>query len=189
MATAPKRPDDELPRGMNVAAFLAWVQNRRGRYELHDGTVVAMAPERLGHIDVKSNAHIALRGAIKSAGVDCHAVADGIAIYVSESKWYQPDALVYCGCRADPGTTRIDNPVIVVEVISPSTADIDNQDKLVGYVSLTSVHHYLVVNPNGPPLVHHRRQSADTFLSRIVGGGILKLDPPGLEIDVASLFV
>ncbi len=188
MATAPKRPDDELPRGIDVEAFLAWAEQRRGRYELHGGAVIAMAPERLGHVEIKSNVHLALRNAIRSRSLECHAVSDGIAVQVSEAKWYQSDALVYCGPRGDRSARKIDNPVIVVEVASPSTADLDNQDKLVGYMSLPSVHHYLIINPNGPPLVHHQRQSPDTFLSRIVGGGTLRLDPPGLELDIGSLF-
>lgn len=188
MATAPKRPDDELPRGMDVEAFLAWAEQRRGRYELHDGYVIALAPERLGHVEVKSNVFVALRNAIKLAGLDCRAVADGIAVHVSETKWYQPDALVYCGGRAERGTRQIGNPMIVVEVTSPSTADLDGQIKLVGYMTLPSVHHYLIVHSDGPPLVHYQRQSADEFLARIVGGGVLRLDPPGIEIDVTELF-
>ncbi len=189
MATAPKRPDDELPRGLNVEAFLAWAQTRRGRYELHDGAVVAMAPERIGHINVKFAVHRVLYAAVRSAGVQCHVVADGVAVHVSDSKWYQPDALVYCGPPAPDEDFKIENPVIIVEVLSPSTAHIDEGAKLIGYFSLPSVHHYLIVNPAGPPFVHHQRQSDDTILSRIVGGGVVKLDPPSIEVDVAELFL
>lgn len=188
MTTAHNFTDGGLPRGLTVNEFLAWHNKQAGRYELHNGDVVAMAPERLGHVEVKSNVHQALRNAIKRAGLPCFAVADGIAVHVSETKWYQPDALVYCGERADRGVTKIENPMIVVEVASPSTAGIDTQDKLLGYLALPSVHHYLIIEPDGLPLLHHQRQSADTFLTRIVAGGSLRLDPPGIEIDVTELF-
>jgi Uma2 family endonuclease len=188
MATAHNLTDDGLPKGLTVNEFLVWHKDRPGRYELHNGNVVAMSPERLGHVEIKSNVHQALRNAIKIAGLPCFAVADGIAVHVSETKWYQPDALVYCGERADRSVTKIDNPMIVVEVASPSTASIDTQDKLLGYLALPSGHHYLIIDPDGLPLLHHHRQSTDTFLTRIVGGGTLKLDPPGIEIDVTELF-
>lgn len=188
MATAPKRPDDELPRGIDVEAFLAWVKDRPGRFELHSGVVVAMAPERLDHVDVKTNMQLALREGIKKASLDCRAVGDGVAVHVSDTKWYQPDALVYCGPKASGDATWIENPSITVEVLSPSTTHIDEGAKLIGYFSVPSVHHYLIVDPAGPPLVHHQRQSDGSILARIIGGGVLKLDPPGIEIDVASLF-
>ncbi len=43
------------------------------------------------------------------------------------------DALVVCGLRVSPNAIEIDNPVIVVEVLSPSTAAIDHGRKLSGY--------------------------------------------------------
>jgi len=53
----------------------------------------------------------------------------------------------------------VSNPVILVEVASPSTRDFDDTVKLTGYFSLPSVHHYLIVDPEGPPVIHHRRQA------------------------------
>lgn len=187
MATAPKRPDDELPRGMDVEAFLAWVKGRPGRFELHGGEVVAMAPERLEHVEVKTHVQVALRDGVKKANLDCRGVGDGIAVHVSDLKWYQPDALVYCGPRAPRDATRIDNASIVVEVSSPSTSNIDEQQKLVGYFSVPSVQHYLIIYPD-KPILHHQRQLDGSILTKIMSAGTLRLDPPGIEIDVATLF-
>ena len=188
MATAPKRPDDDLPRGMNVESFLKWMDPRRGRFELHDGAVVAMAPERVGHIATKGRVYRVLDQAVRAGDLPCHVMPDGVAVHVSDRKWYQPDALVYCGPLASDQAMKIDNPIIIVEVISPSTGHIDEGAKLIGYFSLPSVQHYLIVNPEGLPLVHHQRQSNDTTPTRIVAGGSLRLDPPGIEIDVTELF-
>ncbi len=78
--------------------------------------------------------------------------------------------------------------VIVVEVLSPSTRRIDASAKLTGYFRLPSVHHYLIVDPGKPPVIHHQRQGDGTILTRLVGEGAIRLDPPGLSIDVAPLF-
>jgi Uma2 family endonuclease len=62
----------------------------------------------------------------------------------------------------------VPNPVVVVEVASPSTRKIDASLKLKGYFSLPSVHHFLIVDPEGPPVIHHRRQADGTILMSLV---------------------
>lgn len=188
MATTVRKSADDLPSGLTVAEFLEWVDGRAGAYELHDGAVVAMAPERVGHASVKGKVFRALGDAIDRAKLPCSGLPDGVGVKVSERKWYQPDALVYCGPPAPPDDIFIAAPVIVVEVGSPSTMHIDEFDKLIGYFSLPSVQHYLIISPLGPPVVHHQRQSDDTILTRIVSSGTIRLDPPGLELDVERCF-
>jgi Uma2 family endonuclease len=60
----------------------------------------------------------------------------------------EPDALVVCPTPTDINTMEIPNPVIVVEVLSPSTAANDHGVKLDGYFSLGSVNHYLILDPD-----------------------------------------
>lgn len=188
MVAAARRTDGDLPANLSVDEFLVWVADRPGRFELHDGVVVAMAPEQIGHASVKGKVYRALGDAIERAKLACSVLPDGVGVKVSDRKWYQPDALVYCGPLAPPDDVFVANPIIVVEVGSPSTAHIDELDKLIGYFSLPSVQHYLLLNPQGPPLVHHRRQPDGSILTRIISGGSIRLDPPGLELDVERCF-
>lgn len=187
MATAPKRYDSGLPKGLDVDAFLAWAKNRPGRFELHDGDVVAMSPERVWHATMKFAVQRALFAAVAAAGVPCHVLPDGVAVHVSDSKWYEPDAMVYCGAAADPEDLNIVDPMIVVEVASPSTVRLDETAKLIGYFSCASVQHYIIVYPDGAPIVHHKRQADGTILTRLVGGGAIRFDPPGIDFDVSQL--
>ena len=60
--------------------------------------------------------------------------------------------------------------------------------KLKGYFSLPSVHHYLIVDPEGPPVIHHGRQADGPTLTSLVQGGMLSLSPPGIGLDVAEMF-
>jgi hypothetical protein len=50
------------------------------------------------------------------------------------------------------------------------------------------VHHYLIVDPEGPPVIHHSRRIDGTPLRSVVHEGTLALSPPGIELDVAELF-
>ena len=173
---------------MTVDEFLVWAEGQPGRYELFSGTVYAMAPERAGHADVKFAVQTELARAIKAGKVACHMLPDGMTVRVDKDKAHEPDALVYCGAKVSRNVTEIPNPTIVVEVLSPSTRYIDASAKLIGYFRLPSVHHYLIVDPDGPPVLHHARQADGNILTRIVPSGRVTLDPPGIEIDVAAFF-
>src|SRR5262249_38512491 len=98
------------------------------------------------------------------------------------------DALVYCGPKVPRDALEVPNPVILVEVASPSTRKFHDTVKLDGYFSLASVHHYLIVDPEGPPIIHHRRQTDGTILTTLVHEDTLTLSPPGIEVAVAELF-
>lgn len=80
------------------------------------------------------------------------------------------------------------DPVIVVEVQSPSTGTRDSTTKLVDYFRMPSVRHYLIVHPVRRVVVHHARGDVEAGIAtRIVGSGVLRLEPPGLDVDVAAL--
>lgn len=183
---------------MTADEFLAWAEQQEGKYELHNGYVVpknrdpetwAMAPERVRHVRAKARAWRALDKAISEAGANCEAFADGITVRTNDDIVYEPDALVRCGEPLDGDTVEINDPVIVVEVLSPSTSGTDYGPKLRDYFSLPSVQHYLVIDPEGHRLVHYTRQDGvDTYLTRILATGPLTLDPPGIGIQVENIF-
>ena len=173
---------------MTVDEFLAWAEENPGRYELSEGEVYAMSPERLGHAKTKFAIQSALLAAIRKAGVPCHMVPDGATVRVDERTAYEPDALVYCGPEKPDEAIEVPNPVVVVEVLSPGTRHIDNAAKLTGYFALTSVFHYLIVDIEKRLIIHHARDSGDVLATRIVRDGVIALEPPGIEIDSESCF-
>ena len=83
---------------------------------------------------------------------------------------------------------EIPNPVVVFEVLSPGNAATDLRDKLQGYFRVPSIQHYLIVDPDKHLVIHHARGEADLVTTRIVSDGILRLDPPGIELAVGDLF-
>jgi hypothetical protein len=50
------------------------------------------------------------------------------------------------------------------------------------------VHHDLIIDPDGPPPLLHRRQADGTILTTIVHDGVLTLAPPGIELAVGEIF-
>ena len=173
---------------LTVDEFLSSAGRRDGRWELQDGVLVAMAPERAAHLETKAEALIALRSAIERAKAPCRAIPDGATVRISARTAFEPNALVYCGPRLPPDALEIAEPVIVVEVLSEGTAARDHGVKLAGYFSLPSVAHYLILDPESRVAIHHRRGQGEVIETRIFKDGVLTLDPPGLQIPVEDLF-
>ncbi|HUD88744.1 MAG TPA: Uma2 family endonuclease [Xanthobacteraceae bacterium] len=173
---------------MTVDEFLSWAEDNPGRYELFRGEVYAMSPETVGHAERKGAVYLALREAVRRHGLPCHVVPDGGTVRIDDITAYEPDALVYCGQKLLPSAIEISNPVIIVEVLSPSSRQFDVSIKLAGYFRLPSVAHYLIVDPNEPLIVHHARSTGRDIVTRIVTEGTIALDPPGLRFTVDEVY-
>lgn len=173
---------------MDVDAFLAWAEGREGRWELREGQPILMSPERAVHALTKLSAQIALRDGVRRAGLPCRVFPDGMTVRITSRTAYEPDALVVCPPPADLNTMEIPNPVIVVEVLSPSTAADDHGVKLDGYFSLPSVAHYLILDADRRVMIWHKRAQAGAIETRVVRDGVIRLDPPGFEAEAAGFF-
>jgi Uma2 family endonuclease len=177
-------------RRMTSDEFIAWAmaQPEGERYELVAGEVVAMSPERVGHARVKHRVARCLEDAISAAGLTCEALPDGMSVEIDEGTVYEPDALVRCGDRIPDEAVKVADPVIVVEVLSPSSRARDAGAKLEDYFRLPSVRHYLIVKTENRSVIHHRKDDAGEIATRIFRAGRLELDPPGLVMEVERFF-
>jgi Uma2 family endonuclease len=172
---------------MTVPEFLTWAETQENpRYELIDGQPVAMAPERSEHVRAKMRAANSLEAAIQRAGVACQAFVDGLTVAVDESTGYVPDALVNWGEAVARDSITAPNPVIVVEVLSPSTRGIDTTVKLAGYFRVPSLKHYLIVDLGRRHVEHYRKQADGTVTVAVMTEGEIAFDPPGISVAVAS---
>ncbi len=174
---------------MTVDEYLAWAAHNPGRYELLDGEIHAMSPEGARHAEIKASVHAALLKGIRTGRLSCYALPDGMTVRIDHVTAYEPDALVYCGPKLAPRATEVPSPIVLVEVLSPSTRHIDAAAKLGGYFRLPGVMHYLIVDPLKPLILHHARQAdSDAILTRVVTDGAITLDPPGIALTVADIY-
>ena len=90
--------------------------------------------------------------------------------------------LVRCGSPLDDNAVEVPDPLIVVEVVSPSSAKRDSGSKLEGYFRIPSVRHYLIVTTRNLAVIHHQRDDAGGITTRIIREGSIGLDPPGIEL-------
>jgi Uma2 family endonuclease len=172
------------PKRMTAEEFLAWAmeQPEGQRYELVAGEVIAMAPERAAHGRTKLRFARRFADAIEAARLHCEVFGDGMAVYIDSNTIYEPDALVRCGPPLDDDAVVVTDPIIVVEVVSPSSHKRDSGSKLEAYFRLSSVRHYLIVKIENQVIIHHRRDEAGAITTRIIRDGAIQLDPPGLNL-------
>jgi Uma2 family endonuclease len=177
----------DMNRFFSREEYRQWCDNQpRGRFERVDGMIVAMAAEPGAPIRIKSAAWLALRRALREAGVACQALPDGASVEIGDSD-YAPDALASRGTPMADDAVAAPNPVIIVEVLSPGIASVDTGGKLIDYFRVPSVAHYLVVHPTKRVVTHHRR-TADGIDTRIVFTGSIAMDPPGITITVEEIY-
>ncbi len=182
----PHEPETPLTR----EEFLAWVEQQpSGRFERIDGIVVAMAPERASHNLRKGAARDALRRAVTEAGLtSCEVFGDGMTVQVEDSD-YEPDALLRCGPRLPGDATRVADPLVLVEVLSPDSGARDRATKLRAYFKLPSVQHYLIVWPDEQRIARHSRMPSDQLATQVFVSGEIRLDPPGIMMTVEEFYV
>ena len=175
---------------MDVDVFLAWAAGREGRWELRDGQPV--------HDGAGARASCPYQSTRRKRRLKA-AIRMRRATMPHVSRWddgedHQPARLSSrtpsSSARrpADLNTMEIPNPIIVVEVLSPSTAADDHGVKLDGYFSLPSVAHYLILDADRRVMIWHRRGGAGAIETRVVRDGVIRLDPPGFEAEAAAFF-
>lgn len=179
-----------LPTPMTVEEFLRWSQRQeRGRYELEGGRVVALPSETIDHIECKQRAYAALAAAIVSTGQPFYALPDGATVRIASDRAYEPDALVAALPKPPPRSLEVGNPIIVVEVLSPTDASArrDLTTKVAGYARVPSIEHCTVVDPMERVVLHYHRRGEVLASPDAPSEGTLRLDPPGLDVPVADL--
>ncbi len=81
----------------SVEAFDRWASGQEGRWELHDGVPIAMAPERVDHARIKTRTWQALDRALRDRGSECEAILDRPLVPGPGLRRFQPDVLLTCG--------------------------------------------------------------------------------------------
>ena len=165
--------------------FVVWYseQPEGEHYELYDGMVVRVPHETSLHGLTKSRIVFRLMQAIEAADLPCDVYVDAMSVEVAERTVFEPDVVVRSGERLPDRALKLTDPIIAVEVLSPSSLFTDLGRKRDGYLRVATLQHYLVVDADEQTILHFRRVADGTFDSTTIRDGKLTLDPPGITID------
>ncbi len=173
---------------MTAGEFADWTgQQPEKHWELFDGVPHMQQSQSWGHADVKGRIYVALLRGVAEAGLDYSVGVDGVVVKIGPATVFQPDVVVFAG-RMARNEIVAPEPLIAVEVLSPSTERRDLTVKLAGYFGVPSIEHYVIADWEDCELIHYRREGRGVSRPVIVREGGLTLDPPGIAIALADVF-
>jgi Uma2 family endonuclease len=176
---------DVAEKRMTVAEFLTWNDGTDTRYELIDGRPVAMAPVAPSHSVIVVNLGHALRSRPKAP---CYAGSEaGVEHPGRDDTFYEADVVVSCTPVA-PGMPAIPDPVVVIEVLSPSTIEHDRGRKAYDYRRIPSVQEIVLVASEQRHVEVWRRRGAKWEVEDLIGDAALELEAVGVEIPFAAIY-
>ena len=139
--------------------YLAKERLAETKSEFYDGEVFAMAGATRKHNLIAGNVYSELREARK--GGPCEAYPSDMCIRCPNGLGAYPDVCVACDPMfEDDREDTLLNPIVIVEVLSPTTEAWDRGTKFVSYRGLSSLRDYVLVSQNQTLIDHYVRQSA-----------------------------
>jgi Uma2 family endonuclease len=168
---------EPLPKPWTVQDFLEWEAQQPERYEFIDGRILGMVGGSAAHATIKDNVTQALRNRLR--GTPCRAFSESLKVVTDLASHY-PDVVVTCA-PIQPADDQIREPVVVVEVLSRTTADRDRSAKWVGYQDIASLQHYV--------LIAQDRRRIELFSRADDGWHLRNIRPPVAKLPLAALGV
>jgi Uma2 family endonuclease len=132
----------------SIEEYLEIEKNSLEKIEYYDGEIFAMSGGSINHSLLAGNTIIALGNSIRKKGKTCRTFTSDAKIAVSDRKFLYADASVVCGKTETYATMKegIKNPILIVEVLSDSTALYDREIKFQAYQSIDSFQEYILVS-------------------------------------------
>ena len=173
---------------LSPSAFLDWEAAQDERHEYHRGDVFAMAGGTEPHARIIGNLYLALRLALKGRG--CTVYTDALRVRVeAEDLFTYPDLSVVCGPGQfyDLKRTTLLDPMLLVEVLSPSTETYDRTTKLRFYRQIPGLATVLLVAQDAPA-VDVVARDGDGWRITTESGGEVTVEALGIRLALADLY-
>jgi Uma2 family endonuclease len=157
--------------------YLAAEEKATIRHEYVDGAVFAMSGSTDAHNSISGNIFAFIHSRLR--GGPCRAYINDMKVRIQVAKsYYYPDVMVSCE-GYDAKSVSKSNPVLLVEVLSRSTAQIDRREKLIAYKKIPSLSEYVIV--------YQDRQQIELYRRVIDGWELLVLRGDDDEVVLESL--
>jgi Uma2 family endonuclease len=175
---------------MTPAEYLAFERASEEKHEYVDGEIFAMAGGTHEHSLIGQNVAGELRSALLER--PCRVHGSDLKLKTAAGKYHYADAFVICGPPVFEDETRdvVQNPKVIVEVLSDSTERYDRGDKFASYRTIGTLVDYVLVSQTAVLVEHFHRLADGTWLYRALGAGeTLVLPSLECEIPVDRLYL
>lgn len=183
MSAAPRKPltPEEYLKAERLAEF---------KSEYIGGDAFAMAGGKFNHSCISSNI-IRSTGNLLAAQ-SCKVLGSDMRVSPYADSYFYPDVSIACGQTKflDDKKDTLLNPIVIVEVLSPSTATFDRGSKFFAYRQMPSLQDYILVSQDRVLVEHHARQADGSWLLREYRqlSDLLKLDSLGISVPLTAIY-
>jgi Uma2 family endonuclease len=176
------------PAPMSVEAYLAWEPQQETRYEYVHGEVLAMTGGTVPHNDIAINLLTLLLPQTRAQG--CRINMADVKLQIDTSGlYYYPDLIVSCDPRDRNARKFIQFPKLIVEVLSPGTADKDRGDKFRDYQTIPTLQEYLLINSEKISAECYRRGEGRMWLYYpYARGDAIALESLDISLQIEQLY-
>lgn len=148
-----------------VEEYLAFERDSEERHEFYEGEIFALTGASENHILITTNIVITLGSQLSKN--PCKVYATDMRVRVSKSGLYTyPDVAVICDKPqfTDETPPSLINPILIIEVLSPTTENYDRGKKFQHYRKVESLQEYLLIAQDTPRIEHYVRQADGRWL-------------------------
>ncbi|MEM9457440.1 MAG: Uma2 family endonuclease [Myxococcota bacterium] len=174
---------------MSVEEYIALDRSSEERWEYVDGRAIAMAGASPRHNAIVMNLTLTLGSALR--GTKCFALGSDQKIeIVATGAFHYPDLSIVCGkpSPSERDSHAIINPLILVEVASPSTSDYDRGAKFDHYATIPELREMLVVFTETPRVEHRERSGDGRWIVTHLVGGEVGLSSIGVTLSIEEIY-
>lgn len=168
--------------------YLAWEEKQTERHEFLNGRIWNMSGGSWSHNRIISSMVRELWRAIE--GRSCHVLSNSQRVEVAEGNYFYPDLLVVCGNPQLGRQEAITNPLVVVEVLSPTTSLHYRTTKLRQYQTLESLQEYVLVHQESAVVEQLERSTDGRWMYSVIVGveASLPLNSLGVELPLSRIY-
>lgn len=180
---------EQQPRRYTVEEYLALEVQSETKHEYFDGEIFAMAGADISHNWIGLNFAASFRQALR--GRLCKVVMEGVQLAVQEGHHYTyPDVMITCDPDDQRAKRILHAPVLLIEVLSPSTAEYDRGRKFNQYKQLPSLQHYLLVSQTSWLVEWYRREPNNiwSFTALVEAEDSLVIPDLNINLTVAEIY-
>ena len=150
--------------------YLNLEEKAETRSEYWNGEIVSMAGGNINHQQITTNLTVTLSNNLKGK---CRIFPIEMKVWVKKrNKFFYPDITVICGKPNFYKNRRdtIDNPKMIIEVLSKSTAGFDRAEKFLSYQTLSSLDEYVLISQEKPVVEQYiKREDGNWIFQATIG--------------------
>lgn len=158
------------------------------KHEYDNGYIVAMVGASRAHNLIALTLASEIKQHLK--GKSCRTYISDMKVRIQSKTndlFYYPDVMISCD-SSPPSEYYEDKPIIIIEVLSPTTETRDKLEKLSAYASIPSLKEYFTVSQEKAEVHRYSISVGATQLTRYVDGDLVELESIGLSIPVREIY-